>query len=489
MTSLGRVATNRSLVYWPSAPLHAESHLRKCRRTHDGTVTFFAYDAKGRETERATFPSSYATATTRPALSNASKVTSTRWHTSFNLPTTVAEPNKHTTRSYNAKGMLTGESWTATTDATGAAKFTALKTGSTYATGWGYNANSLATSIVTRETAAGATTAVETGRWTLTYLANGSVNKLTDAISGTSATLTSDSSGLITKIAASNGAQATFTGNLRGHMVKAVTPALTTDYSIDALGLTNEIRFSDGRWIRYSYNAARRLIRITDNTGQTEQYAGLDASWFKDGQTIRTAAVWLSARGNKLLSLLVPEAKAQGAIVLIPAGILVGLILIIESGRRNSAAASSGASCCGQDDVPGAQSNDESTASRWMRQITTLLSGQSSPAQSTPAPLYDKAGLLISPKACIKAPGYCDPNDHGNLQDEVDRTCGQPRRCVQGMSRSDLLTSIERFRACGVARDKINKKCFAGGDKVHRDQAIGQWEGLANCESILGRTP
>jgi YD repeat-containing protein len=58
---------------------------------HDGTVTFIAYDAKGRETERATYPSSYQTATTRPALSAASKVISTQWHATFNLPTQVAE--------------------------------------------------------------------------------------------------------------------------------------------------------------------------------------------------------------------------------------------------------------------------------------------------------------------------------------------------------------------------------------------------------------
>jgi hypothetical protein len=118
--------------------------------------TFTAYDSKGRETERATFAASFSSATTRPALSNASKVVSTKWHATFNLPTQVAEPNNLTTNTYNAKGMPSGQSWTATTDATGAAKFNALKTGSTYATGWGYNANSLATSIVTRETAAGA---------------------------------------------------------------------------------------------------------------------------------------------------------------------------------------------------------------------------------------------------------------------------------------------------------------------------------------------
>jgi YD repeat-containing protein len=41
---------------------------------HDGSVTFLAYDARGRETERAVFPASYNTAATRPALANATRV-------------------------------------------------------------------------------------------------------------------------------------------------------------------------------------------------------------------------------------------------------------------------------------------------------------------------------------------------------------------------------------------------------------------------------
>ena len=75
---------------------------------HDGSVAFTAYDAKGRETERASFPASFNTATTRPALASASKVVSTKWHATFNLPTQVAEPNKTTANTYNSKGMLTG---------------------------------------------------------------------------------------------------------------------------------------------------------------------------------------------------------------------------------------------------------------------------------------------------------------------------------------------------------------------------------------------
>jgi YD repeat-containing protein len=451
---------------------------------HDGSVTFYKYDAQGRETERATFPSSYQSATTRPALSAATKVISTKWHATWMLPTQVAEPNKTTANTYNSKGMLTGQSWTATTDATGAAKFTAVKTGSTYATGWSYNASSLATTVIDK------VDAVETGRWTVTYKTDGNVNKVTDAVSTQSATLTANASGLTTKIAASNGAVATFTGNTRGQMIKAITPRVTTDFSIDALGLTNEIRFSDGRWIRYSYNASRRMIKITDSTGQVEQYAGLDPRWFLDEKTIRTAAVWLSLRGKRFADLLIPEAKAQSAIVVVPAVIVLGLILIFEGQRRNGAGALGGATCCGQDGTPGLGGGDDTLASRWSRQVTTLLSAQTAPAQSTPAPIYDKAGLLVSPKACIPPPGNCDPNKHRDMQDEVNNACkGQARRCGGGLSRVELIERLELNRSCAIARDKINKTCFAGGDKDHRDQAHDAWSSVTRCEDFLSRVP
>jgi hypothetical protein len=39
-----------------------------------GSVTFLAYDARGRETERAVFPASYNNAATRRALANATRV-------------------------------------------------------------------------------------------------------------------------------------------------------------------------------------------------------------------------------------------------------------------------------------------------------------------------------------------------------------------------------------------------------------------------------
>jgi YD repeat-containing protein len=244
--------------------LRAKSNLRLRGRTHGGTVTFTAYDSKGRETERATFPSSFQSATTRPALSNASKVTSTTWHTSFNLPTTVAEPHKITTRSYNAKGMLTGESWTATTDATGAAKFNAVKTGSTYATGWGYNANSLATSIVTRETAAGATTAVETQRYTLAYATNGNLTSITDVTAGNriGRATSYDAHGRLIQGTTVFGDAVSFAYSPRGFVSFSTEAGKNTSYFQNAIGLTTTVNTADARTILFEYDQTHRLAGV-----------------------------------------------------------------------------------------------------------------------------------------------------------------------------------------------------------------------------------
>jgi len=47
---------------------------------HDGSVVFYKYNERGLETERATFPTSFATATTRQGLARAISVVSIQWH-------------------------------------------------------------------------------------------------------------------------------------------------------------------------------------------------------------------------------------------------------------------------------------------------------------------------------------------------------------------------------------------------------------------------
>ncbi|MFO1269476.1 MAG: hypothetical protein U1F67_23615 [Rubrivivax sp.] len=457
------------------------------RVDHDGRITFYTYDAKGRETERATYPAAYNSATKRPALSVAERVVSTKWHATWNLPTQIAEPARVTAYTYGTGGRLTGESWTATTDATGAAKFNAVKTGSTITTGIGYNSSNLPTTLVTQETAQGATAANETGRWSATYKADGSLSKITDAISAATATVTTDASGRITKTVSSNGAQASFVPNLRGYMIRAATPQLVTEYILNETSQTSEIRFSDGRWIRYTYDMSGRLVRMTDSAGLVEQFAGVGHLRSKD--SVRAALAWLAWRGNELAAALVPPARAQGQLV-VPAGIVLGLIFIVESGRRGASAAPSGRACCGPDGPSAPNGSDDSSAAKWARQIAILLTEQMVSAPPPAGPMYDKAGLLVSPKSCLAAPGYCDPNKHKDLQNEVDNACkSTSMRCGGGMSRSTLLSNAEMNRACAVARDRLNKTCFAGGDVNHRNAAIDAWRAVTNCESLLERTP
>ena len=287
---------------------------------HDGKVTFYAYDAKVRETERATFAASYAIATTRPALSAAEKVTSTKWHATWNLPTQVAEPGKVTATTYSAKGNLTGQSWTATTDATGAAKFNAVKTGSTFATGWGWNANNLNTSIVEKETPVGATTATETGRWNLTYNAKGDVTKSTNVTTGKAYSITQiNAHGKPTAAVDDAGQQLGFQYTVRGKSFKRIEPGRTYTYNRAPDGEVNRIDFDASNALTFERDASGTLRDIKLNGKSI-----VGNQLLADMQSRIERRTWLTRlfgpareRQFSIIDLLVPTAYAQE--VLLPA--------------------------------------------------------------------------------------------------------------------------------------------------------------------------
>lgn len=292
---------------------------------HDGTVTFYAYNAKGNETERASFPASYSGATTRPALSAATKVVSAKWHGSFNLPTQVAEPGRITATTYNSKGMTTGESWTATTDSTGRNKFSAAKTGSTYATGWAYNASSLATSIVTRETPAGATTATEMGRWTLAYNALGAVTSVTDVTRGNLVGRATqyDVHGHMLAGTTDAGVALGFSYAPRGFYATKAVGGQTVTFAQNPIGLTTEVRTPDNQVLGYVYDTAHRLTDVTLN-GASITPAMLAKAEYPDTiakATLERARVLL----RESIEALLPSAFAQ--VPMPPGGLRPVLVL------------------------------------------------------------------------------------------------------------------------------------------------------------------
>jgi YD repeat-containing protein len=150
---------------------------------HDGSVTFYTYNAKGRVTREATYPASYQSAMTAPPLGAAESVSSTQWHGTWNLPLKVAEAYLITSYSYDARGNLLEMVETPTTDTTGAKGFNATPSGESQTTRWTYDTNNLPTTIVEL---AGST---ETGRWDMTYNPTGDLTGITHVTSGTVATL------------------------------------------------------------------------------------------------------------------------------------------------------------------------------------------------------------------------------------------------------------------------------------------------------------
>jgi YD repeat-containing protein len=229
---------------------------------HDDTPTLYEYDdANGRETERATFPASFKNDSTRPPLDQATKVVSTRWHPTWNLPTKVAEPNKITDYGYDGNGNLKSESWSATKDDTGATKFDAVTKGSTYLTKWGYNAKMLNDSLIDK------VDSVETQQWTLKYNALGEVTRITDVTGGNRVgTATEyDGHGLLLAGTSIDGVSLGRRYTPRAQLRESTDDGFTTTFDHNPIGLRTFARFSEGGETELVYDDVHRLSEIRVN--------------------------------------------------------------------------------------------------------------------------------------------------------------------------------------------------------------------------------
>ncbi|QSV66792.1 MAG: DUF4157 domain-containing protein [Aphanizomenon flos-aquae DEX188] len=77
-----------------------------------------------------------------------------------------------------------------------------------------------------------------------------------------------------------------------------------------------------------------------------------------------------------------------------------------------------------------------------------------------------------SPSAAsgIHPPGDCTHGEHRQLQNEVNEWCkNKPRSCKKSQTIEELEERIENNSRCIAARNRINKKCFRGGDAGHKE--------------------
>jgi hypothetical protein len=80
--------------------------------------------------------------------------------------------------------------------------------------------------------------------------------------------------------------------------------------------------------------------------------------------------------------------------------------------------------------------------------------------------------------------GNCTPNEYDKLHDAYKEQCNAASSlggCSPDMTRGDKTMRMAAYGKCARAREDMMDKCFAGGDKGHRNQAGQVWESVKNC--------
>ncbi|MDY7091564.1 MAG: RHS repeat-associated core domain-containing protein [Acidobacteriota bacterium] len=84
--------------------------------------------------------------------------------------------------------------------------------------------------------------------------------------------------------------------------------------------------------------------------------------------------------------------------------------------------------------------------------------------------------------------GDCSPAEHAALQLAVELFCKTGlRACSPGQNLGLLLTNKKKNINCAAARDRINKRCFNGGDLGHQRASADAWQAVANCVKLIGK--
>lgn len=83
--------------------------------------------------------------------------------------------------------------------------------------------------------------------------------------------------------------------------------------------------------------------------------------------------------------------------------------------------------------------------------------------------------------------GNCTPKEHRALTAMKMSFCNAPRSCQKKSltDQSEIAVRESFALGCAQIRSKINNKCFAGGDQIHRDEEKEAWDVWATCRAKL----
>lgn len=248
-------------------------------RDKNGNYTQYTYDAsRNLETRRVEGLNS------SQATTPATRTISTEWHTTLRLPIRIAEPNLITTTTYDSAGRVLTRTQQATDDADGSQGFAANLTGA--ARTWTNSYNAQGQLIATQDPANTVTTYTYYPDNDACTGCRGQIRTIINALGHTTIYNAYDALGRLLESIDPNGVKTCFAYDWRGNILSRTDAADTASASTtyyqtftDPDDVSQTIKRTihpDGSIIDYHYDAANRLIAVSDTQGNKIEYT-LDA--------------------------------------------------------------------------------------------------------------------------------------------------------------------------------------------------------------------
>jgi YD repeat-containing protein len=239
------------------------------------------------------------------------RAVTTAWHSTFRLPTQIAEPLRITTNVYDAdgtqcgaRGALCSRTIQATTDASGAQGLAATPTGTPRTWTYTYNANGSVLTVNGPRTDVSDVT-------TYTYYANddpdvakrGNVASITNAAGHRIDITAYNAHGQPLTIVDANALTTTLTYDARQRLKSRSVGSELTSYDYDNVGQLTKITLPDGSFLSYGYDPAHRLTSIQDNAGNRIAYT-LDLAGNRTLEQVFDPASQLAQKRSRVYSSL-----------------------------------------------------------------------------------------------------------------------------------------------------------------------------------------
>jgi RHS repeat-associated protein len=216
------------------------------------------------------------TARTEASGTPRARTISTTWHSTFRLPTQIDEPGRRTTHTYDGNGNVLTRT---VTDTTSNASRTWTYT---------YNGFGQVLSIDGPRTDVSDVT-VFTYYSCTSGAACGQLATVTDAAGNITSYTSYNAHGQRLSMTDPNGTITTFGYDARQRLTSRSTAGEVTAWEYWPTGLLKKVTKRDGSFAVYDYDAAHRLMKITDTAGNTVNYT-LDGAGNRTAETVRDAS-------------------------------------------------------------------------------------------------------------------------------------------------------------------------------------------------------